>query len=311
MARLPRLKVENGIGWYHLCARVAGHLNWFPFEDRLAREKLLETIRKYLAAYCCDLAAYCLMGNHYHLILRFQPYRILSQEELFQRAARLYPNPHRVLRNQQHWQRFNTRIFDLSEFMRNVQQSYTRWYNQHYHRRGSLWSERFKSVLLGDQQSILDTLLYVELNPVRARLVERPEDFRWSSAALRTRSQNHFLIPLPELGFATPTKLSYADYRTRLYYRGSVSCQPAAGTIPTSILQREEARGFAKPGAYLQRLPFFSDGLSLGPCTQIQAWISKLRRRGYYLRRKQAIRHRVDQATFYTVREQRSLPRHP
>ena len=81
MARLPRLKVENEIGWYHLCARVAGWLNWFPFEDGIARQKLLETIRKYLAVYCCDAAAFCLMGNHYHLVVRFLPFRILPPGE--------------------------------------------------------------------------------------------------------------------------------------------------------------------------------------------------------------------------------------
>ena len=199
MARLPRLKVENEVGWYHLCARVSGWLNWFPFEDRVARQKLLQTIRKYLAVYCCDAAAFCLMGNHYHLIVRFLPFRILSREELYERARLLYRDPDQVLQSQRQWQRFNGRIFDVSEFMRNVQQSYTKWYNRRYRRRGSLWGERFKSAILGGQQSILDALLYVELNPVRSGLVERPEDWQWSSAAVRALSQDDWLVPLEQL----------------------------------------------------------------------------------------------------------------
>jgi REP element-mobilizing transposase RayT len=308
MARLPRLKVENEVGWYHLCARVAGWLDWFPFEDRIARQKLLETIRKYLAVYGCDAAGFCLMGNHYHLVARFRPFCILSREELYERARLLYRDPNQVLGSRQQWQRFNRRIFDVSEFMRNVQQSYTKWYNRRYHRRGSLWGERFKSVILGGQPSILETLLYVELNPVRAGLVERPEDWQWGSAAVRTLSQDDWLIPLEELIPAVPCTRLSADYRALLYQRGAVAAKPGTGTIPLPILRLEEARGFSQPGAYRRRLRFFSDGLFLGTRIQVQDWLTELLRRGHYARRRHTIRQKVDQANFHTLREQRTIP---
>jgi len=310
MARLPRLKVENEVGWYHLCARVAGWLNWFPFEDRVARQKLLQTIRKYLAVYSCDAAAFCLMGNHYHLIVRFLPFCILSREELYERACLLYRDPNQVLRSERQWQRFNRRIFDVSEFMRNIQQSYTKWYNRRYRRRGPLWGERFKSALLGEQQSILETLLYVELNPVRAGLVERPEDWQWSSAAMRALSQDEWLIPLEQLIPTISSSGLFADYRALLYHRGAVATKSATGTIPLAVLRMEEACGFSKAGAYLRRLRFFSDGLVLGTQIQIQDWITELRRRGHYARRKHGIRHKVGQATLHTLREQRTIPIH-
>jgi REP element-mobilizing transposase RayT len=308
MARLPRLKVENEIGWYHLCARVAGWLNWFPFEDRIARQKLLETIRKYLAVYCCDAAAFCLMGNHYHLVVRFLPFRILPPEELDRRARLLYRDPDQVLRSRRQWQRFNRRIFDVSEFMRNVQQSYTKWYNRRYQRRGALWGERFKSVILGEEASILETLLYVELNPVRAGQVQRPEDWQWSSAALRALSQDDWLIPLEELIPEVPPSQLSAYYRELLYQRGAVATKPGTGTIPLTILRLEEARGFCQPGAYLRRLRFFSDGLFLGSRIQVEDWITELRRRGHYARRKHTIQQKVNEAIFHTLREQRMSP---
>ena len=192
--------------------------------------------------------------------------------------------------------------------MRNVQQSYTKWYNRRYRRRGSLWGERFKSAILGGQQSILDALLYVELNPVRSGLVERPEDWQWSSAAVRALSQDDWLVPLEQLIPTVSSSGLFTDYRALLYHRGAVATKPATGTIPLAILRLEEARGFSTPGAYLRRLRFFSDGLYLGSRIQVQDWITELRRRGHYARRRQGIRHQVDRATFYTVREQRTIP---
>jgi len=309
MARLPRLKVENDVGWYHLCARVAGWLDWLPFqEDPLAREQLLRTLRRYLSVYFCQAAGFSLMGNHYHLIVRFLPFRCLSQEELYERAQRLYPNPHRVLRTPKHWQRFQRRLFDVSEFMRNVQQSYAKWYNRHYQRRGSFWGERFQSSLLGDSQSLLEALLYVELNPLRAGLVERPEDWRWSSAHLRMLGDDDWLIPLQELltDRADPQTL-YADYRALLYHRGAVQTKPHTQVIRVDLLEQEMARGFRHRGAYRKRLRFFTAGLVLGSRLQVEDWIRDLRRRGYYLRRKYSIPQPVDETVFYTLREQRQL----
>lgn len=309
MARLPRLKVESEVGWYHLCARVAGWLDWYPFEDRVAREKLLEIIRKYVAAYFCEVAGLCLMGNHYHLVVRFSGFRQVSQEELYARACRLYAYPDRVLRWPEQWQRLHRRLFDVSEFMRNVQQSYTKWYNRHYDRRGCLWGERFKSSILADEEALLNALLYVELNPVRAGLVQRPEDWRWSSAAMRVVGQDSWLMGLEELPVWSWTSESvYGEYRKLLYHRGAVAGEAGRGRTQKSFLSQEETRGFSRPGAYRRRLRFFTEGLVLGTRIQVEDWITHLQRRGYYLRRRHSIVQKVDQAIVHTLREQRKVP---
>ena len=310
MARLPRLKVQDDVGWYHLCARVAGWVDWFPFqEDPLAGEQLLRILRKYLGIYFCQAAGYCLMGNHYHLIVRFCEYRHLSLEELYERAQRLYPNPDRVLRTPRQWQRFHRRLFDVSEFMRNVQQSYAKWYNRRYQRRGSFWGERFQSSILGDQASLMNALLYVELNPVRAGLVERPEDWRCSSAHLRVLREDSWLVPLEEL-LETPAEKAcgYAEYRALLYHRGAIRTKADAAILTAELLAQEQARGFRHTGAFRKRLRFFTEGLVLGSRLQVEDWIRNLRRQSHYLRRRYSIPHQVDQATLYTLREQRRIP---
>ena len=310
MARLPRLKVQEGVGWYHLCSRVAGWLDWYPFEeDPLARQQLLRILRKYLSLYCCQAAGYCLMGNHYHLIVRFAAYRHLSPSELYRRAQLIYSDPDRVLRTPRQWQRFHRRLFDVSEFMRNVQQAYTKWYNRHYDRRGTFWAERFQSSILADDVSLLNALLYVELNPVRAGLVDRPDQFPHSSAHLRMLHEDSWLIPLEQLlvGSTDSTQL-YTDYRALLYYRGAVASDSDHFVIPPQVLLAEQSRGFRQPGAYRKRLRFFTRALVLGTQLQVEDWIRNLRRKGYYLRRRRAIPQSVDHTLMFSLREQRSLP---
>ena len=301
MARLPRLKVQEAVGWYHLWSRVAGWLDWLPFEeDPIVREKLLQTIRSYVSAYFCEAAGFCLMGNHYHLVVRFEEFREVSSEELYRRAQQIYSRPERVLRTRRQWRRFHRRLFDVSELMRNIQQSYTKWYNRRNARRGSFWAERFGSSLLADSEAVMEALLYVELNPVRAGLVEVPEQWRWSSACLRVLREDSWLLPLEQLQW------QYADYRSLLYHRGAVVSKLGSGVIRQDLLRDERTRGFRRPGAYAKRLRFFTRGLVLGGRLQVEDWIRDLRRKGYYLRRKHPIPQLVDHATFYTLREQRN-----
>ena len=308
MARLPRLKVEDEIGWYHICARVAGRMNWFPFEDPVARRKLLDTLRQYLSVYFCETAGFCLMGNHYHLVVRFLPFRRLSHKVLYEHACVLYQNPEQILRSARQWERFNRRLFDLSSLMNNLQAVYAKWYNRRFQRRGAFWGERYKSVILGHGHSILDTLLYVELNPVRAGLVERPEDWQWNSAALRATQSDQWLIPLEELLIESAHEDAFSTYRAQLYYRGAVITKQTMVGIPERVLRQEQARGFSTRGAYRFRLRFFTEGLFIGTRIQVEDWITDLKRRGCYLRRKNPVVQKVREAVVYTLRKQRRLP---
>ena len=175
MARTPQIKIDDQDTFYHVTARVVGTPDWFPFADSAARNKLLSLIRKYTRAYFCQVASFSLMSNHYHLLVGFEAARKLSREELRDRATLLYPDPEKVLKNDQQWERFNRRLFDLSELMRNIQSAFTKWYNRCNGRRGSLLDGRFRSTIPLDPQAVQETLAYIELNPVRAGLVSRPK----------------------------------------------------------------------------------------------------------------------------------------
>src|SRR5205823_2191462 len=94
------------------------------------------------------LLAYCLMPNHFHLVL---------------------------------WPRADG---DLSDYMRWLLTAHVRRYHQHYHSSGHVYQGRFRSFPIQEDDHLLTVLRYAERNPVRAGLVERAQDWRWSSAAL-------------------------------------------------------------------------------------------------------------------------------
>jgi putative transposase len=91
------------------------------------------------------IIAYCLMPTHLHLIL----------EQLEEKG--------------------------ISVFMNKVLNSYTRYFNLKHGRKGPLWESRFKNVLVSSDEQLLHLTRYIHLNPVTAYLVEKPEDWEWSS----------------------------------------------------------------------------------------------------------------------------------
>jgi putative transposase len=78
-------------------------------------------------------------------------------------------------------ERFTYRMHDLSEFMKTLLQRFTRWHNNRTKRCGNLWEETFKSVVVEDGLASKTMAAYIDLNPVRAGMVQDPAEYRWSS----------------------------------------------------------------------------------------------------------------------------------
>ena len=148
MARTARFKVEGQEVFYHVYSRVAGSKGEYPLEEKAAQRELIHVINHYAKAYFCEVAAFSVMGNHYHAVLKFEEPRQVSREELMARAKILYPSTEseKVLKfgwTDEKWNRLNDRLFDVSEYMRNVQSRFARWYNRSFKRQGRFWADRF------------------------------------------------------------------------------------------------------------------------------------------------------------------------
>ena len=159
MARTARHKSPDA-AFYHLTNRVAGSPDWFPFENRHARRKLLEMVLFYVDAYRCRLAAFQIMGNHFHFIVHFEKPRLLSRQELMESARKLYGRKAEVRTapwTDAQWKAFNERLFDVSKLMANVDGLYATWFNRKFRRRGHFWSDRFKNPELLGLEAVQDS----------------------------------------------------------------------------------------------------------------------------------------------------------
>jgi putative transposase len=77
--------------------------------------------------------------------------------------------------------RYTRRMHDLSEFMKHLLEISTKWFNRMHSRCGRLWEDKFKSVIVEDGMAARMMAAYIDLNPVRAGMVEDPAEYRWSS----------------------------------------------------------------------------------------------------------------------------------
>ncbi|MFC1849580.1 transposase [candidate division CSSED10-310 bacterium] len=181
MARLSRLKFNNPEeGYYHV-------VSWMVQQEFLMGDKekefFLTLLKKLAQVYFVRMATFTIMSNHVHLIFQMIPSDQVSDEDL-RRRFNLYYNEdvpkkrQRVLCDGDH-DRYRQRLSDVSCFIQDLKQRFSRWYNREHKRYGHVWVERFKSVLLGNIRALLACMVYVELNAVRAGFVDCPEEYRY------------------------------------------------------------------------------------------------------------------------------------
>jgi hypothetical protein len=307
MPRTARHKAEDS-AFYHLLNRVAGDPAYFPLDRPRAARRFLALFEFYLGLYFCRLASFQLLGNHYHAVVYFEQFRPLSWQELQARARVRFGRLWRLKTSHwgpQRWQQFNQDLFDVSRFMQHVNGEFSKWFNRYYQRRGHFWADRFKSPQLLDSEAVQRTILYCELNALRAGRVRRPEDCRFGSAYWRwAGKKSDLLIPLQELFPASAGQTAFETYRSLLYHCAALATEDGQGVMADSILQEERRRGFAPAGVFLQRWRFFTDGVALGNRAQVLRILQKYRQQGLYQRRRNPIPQL--QGNLYSLREQRS-----
>ncbi|UZE31037.1 transposase [Pseudomonas asplenii] len=147
MPRIGRVVLPNCP--HHIVQR--GHNRQVVFAEIGDFQRYLYCLRELKAVYGVKVYAYCLMDNHVHLLLA--------------------PGES---------------VAGLGQLMKALAARMTRYRNKLEGRSGTLWEGRYKSSLVQSDSYLLACSRYIELNPVRARMVSRPEDYIWSSYLLRS-----------------------------------------------------------------------------------------------------------------------------
>jgi len=140
MSRPQRIIYEDA--YYHVMNRGAGRQK--IFNDRVDREIFLQTLGESCHQFCIEVHAYCLMGNHYHLLIK-------------------------------------TPQANLSRAMRHINGVYTQRYNRLNKTDGSLFRGRYKAILVDSDAYLLHLSKYIHLNPMSAGMVDNLDQYEWSS----------------------------------------------------------------------------------------------------------------------------------
>ena len=276
--RLARIKGQaGGVAVYHCISRVVGGEKLL---DAACREKLAELLMALSAFTGLEVITYCMMPNHFHLLIRVPEAREIPDGELLERAEAFYGKKgilstlaregmsrHGRI-DAQVRQTLQGRMGDLSVFMKEFKQRFSRWFNRHAERFGTLWAERFKSVLVEDSPEAVRTVAsYIDLNPVRAGLVEDPKDYRHCGYAAAVAGGNG-RIRRGLMGFLMGRTWAEAaaEYRTALLLRAVEPGHSSKRALDRATIRRLVAEGGRlSPGQVLRlRIRHLSDGVALG-----------------------------------------------
>lgn len=188
MPRIARLKVKGETTVYHIMSRTA--LDGFVLGD-VEKEFLLNLIKKLSKVYFTEVLGFCLMGNHFHLLVRMHNGDDFDDEEIKKRYKIYHgEESRREVNDEEAIRLLREKWCDLSEYVKEIKQSFSRFYNKRHGRRGFFWSDRFKSVIVDNGETLINCLAYIDLNPIRAGIVKRPESYRWCSLGYHVQAKN-------------------------------------------------------------------------------------------------------------------------
>ena len=203
--RQARIKVD-GDGYYHVTSRCA--LQEYLMEAK-AKDVFVRMMRRAETFSGVEIVTYCVMDNHFHILLKVPERKEVDMAELRRRITVLY-GKEKAGRIFARWKAFEEqgdmetvadeqdafrkRMYDLSEFGKTLKQRYSVWYRANHTRKvgndglqeeraieGTIWQGRFHSVLVEPTEKALTAVAaYIDMNPVRAKLVSDAAAYRWS-----------------------------------------------------------------------------------------------------------------------------------
>lgn len=184
-----RIKKDE-LAYYHCMTRVVDRQMLLGDEEKEHMRRLLRKIEGFTGVH---VLTYAVMTNHLHVLLE-EPDRATEIDDttFWRRMACLYSEAEldEICGVWDRWRsegcaelialdrnRYLVRMHDISEFMKQLKQRFTRWYNRRHQRVGTLWEARFKSVLVEDGFALRIMSAYIEMNPVRAHMADEPQQY--------------------------------------------------------------------------------------------------------------------------------------
>lgn len=190
--------------WYHVVSRcvrrafLCGVDGVSGRDAEYRRQWIVDRIKLLSSIFAIDVASYAIMSNHYHIVVRIDRDRVLGWDakEVLVRWAKLSSVPlicgryvagvldlgdWEVKRAKELAEGYRERLYNLSWFMKLLNEYIARRANEEDGVRGHFWEGRYKTQALLDERALLAAMVYVDLNPVRAGIAQTPEDSKFTS----------------------------------------------------------------------------------------------------------------------------------
>ena len=307
--RFPRVKAQ-GRGFYHCISRFVHGLFIFATSGGYCAEaeEFLSLMRRWAAFTGIRIVDYVLMANHFHILCEVPEPIPLTQSEMLARIEAGYgakqvralrkqltgfaQQPDGVEQSKRLLDPYRWQMNDPSFFMKQLKGCFAQQYNRRHKRYGTLWSERFKSVLLEEGPAVAAIAAYIDLNPVRAGLCEDPKDYRYCGYAESIAKGDAIaaegmrtVLNLPQS--ASPEEVQ-REYRKLLYLKGAVASEKNPPAFDLAEAQKvEQEKGELSLGQRLRcKIRYFSDGVILGSRAFVEFHLQRLKEKlGYKLKR--------------------------
>ena len=227
MVRPNRLK-SSGEGYYHVIDRIA-HREFLLKDERIKR-RLVDLMYRAAEFSGVDVCTYVVMDNHIHICVHVPEQAEIDEQTVVERVGTLYGEVRATaLRGElerlraegreddaiRMLDRLRARMGDLSEFMKTFKQRVTQWYNRELGHEGTLWSGRFKSVLLDKDDAVRVVANYIHSNPVRAKMAAAADGYCWSGLGAAARGDERAIRGLSVIGMKGLSPARGADVLAR------------------------------------------------------------------------------------------------
>ena len=288
--RSPRVKLTDESAVYHCISRIVG--GQFLLDDP-AKEQFRQMMWRVIQFCGVELITYVIMSNHFHLLIRVPAPREISDEELQKRVVLYFgPKSGYTIAMEQDLKASGTvcadlrkrlvrRMGDLSMCLKELKQSFTCWYNTVHDRYGTLWAERFKSLVVEPKPFALELLAaYIDLNSVRAGLVQDPKDYRFSGYAEAIVSQGLARQGLTSFLPGKDWDEQARHYRQYLFKAAAISGHSDKLSLNReTILKKLEQDGEIALNELLRlKVRYFTEGAVLGSQNFVDEVFAKFRR---------------------------------
>ncbi len=295
-----RRRITGGTGHansFHVMSKTAGGEKLF---GAVEKDAFLGIVRLLEGFSGVEIVTHAVMANHFHLLVRVPDQKKFlvqfdgpeGEERMFERLGFLYSAEYlqglggeladlraRGMEKEadELLNRFKLRFCNLPLFVKELKERFSRWFNRTHDRKGTLWMERFKSVLVADGEALRTMACYIDLNAVRAGLVEDPKDYRWcgyAEALAGSGMARRGLCLATEREADSWDSIQSGDvdgrlsvamlYRSWLFERGVVT-ETRRGVTAEARAEVRQKRGGLSRGELLRcRVRYFVDGVAIG-----------------------------------------------